>query len=293
MEIEKNIEEDIDIAYKDNRIIALNRVNDIKAFALSPVKAEWFIVMLCTAGKASLTINNEMHTMKKNDLLMCHPQTILEYGMLNLDFNCCGFCLSPEYIKQISVISSKNWNVRFFMENNPILSLDENECNLFLQYCNLIYSKLKAPAHPHQKQLIDALLQAFKYEFHDSVEKHINIAPPQYNSADNLFTSFIELLENMYPRENLVSYYAEKLCVTPKYLSTVCKKTCGETAHTIITHYINKDIEFLLKSPEKSIKEISNELNFSNLSFFGKYVKNNFGVSPTEFRKKLIEENEL
>lgn len=267
MEIEKKIEEDIDIAYKDNRIIVLNRVNDIKAFALSPVKAEWFIVMLCTAGKASLTINNEMHTMKKNDLLMCHPQTILEYGMLNLDFNCCGFCLSPEYIKQISVISSKNWNVRFFMENNPILSLDENECNLFLQYCNLIYSKLKAPAHPHQKQLIDALLQAFKYEFHDSVEKHINIAPPQYNSADNLFTSFIELLENMYPRVNLVSYYAEKLCVTPKYLSTVCKKTCGETAHTIITHYINKDIEFLLKSPEKSIKEISNELNFSNLSF--------------------------
>lgn len=292
MEIEKYIE-DIDIAYKDDRIIVLNRINDIKTFALSPVKAEWFIVMLCTAGKASLTINNEMHTMKKNDLLMCHPQTILEYGMLNLDFNCCGFCLSPEYIKQISVISSKNWNVRFFMENNPILSLDENECNLFLQYYNLIYSKLKAPAHPHQKQLIDALLQAFKYEFHDSVEKHVNIAPPQYNSADNLFTSFIELLENMYPRENLVSYYAEKLCVTPKYLSTVCKKTCGETAHNIITHYINKDIEFLLKSPEKSIKEISNELNFSNLSFFGKYVKNNFGVSPTEFRKRLIKDNVL
>lgn len=292
MEIEKYIE-DINIAYKDDRIIVLNRINEIKNLASSPVKAEWFTVMLCTEGKASLTINNEIHTMKQNDLLLCHPETILEHCMLNLDFNFCGFCLSPEYMKQIFIISSNNWNARIFIENNPILSLNEYESQLFLQYYNLIRSKLKAPAHPHQKQLIDALLQAFKYEFHDSVEKHINIAPPQYNSADNLFTSFIELLENMYPRVNLVSYYAEKLCVTPKYLSTVCKKTCGETAHTIITHYINKDIEFLLKSPEKSIKEISNELNFSNLSFFGKYVKNNFGVSPTEFRKKLIEENEL
>lgn len=292
MEIEKYIEDKY-IAYKDDRIIVLNQLNDIKNFSLSPVKAEWFIVVLCKEGKASLTINNELHTMKKNDFLICHPQTILEYGMMSLDFNCCGFCLSPEYIKQISVISSKNWNFRLFVENNPVLPLDENECKLFLQYYNLIYSKLKAPAHPHQKQLIDALLQAFKYEFHDSVEKHINITPLHYNSADNLFTSFIELLENIYPREHSVAYYAKELCVTPKYLSAVCKKACGDTAHHIITHYINKDIEYLLKSPEKTIKEVSNELNFSNLSFFGKYVKNNFGASPTEFRKKLIKNNEI
>lgn len=90
MEIEKYIE-DIDIAYKDDRIIVLNRVNEIKNLASSPVKAEWFTVMLCTEGKASLTINNEIHTMKQNDLLLCHPETILEHCMLNLDFNFCGF----------------------------------------------------------------------------------------------------------------------------------------------------------------------------------------------------------
>ena len=85
-----------------------------------------------------------------------------------------------------------------------------------------------------------------------------------------------------------MAYYADKLFVTPKYLSSVSKETCGKTASEVITQYVKRDIEYLLKCPNKSIKEIANELNFANLSFFGKYVKRNFGVSPKEFRENII-----
>lgn len=76
--------------------------------------------------------------------------------------------------------------------------------------------------------------------------------------------------------------------VTPKYLSSISKETCGKIASEVITYYVKRDIEYLLKCPNKSIKEIVNELNFASLSFFGKYVKRNFGVSPKEFRENLI-----
>ncbi|WP_287679026.1 helix-turn-helix domain-containing protein, partial [Bacteroides sp.] len=79
----------------------------------------------------------------------------------------------------------------------------------------------------------------------------------------------------------------EKLFVTPKYLSAICKEISGETASDIITRYVKKDIECLLKQPNKTIKEIANELDFANLSFFGKYVKRIFGVSPKEYRENI------
>lgn len=275
------------IVYKDDRMIIIDNSNVTDTLNTSPIKSEWFVAILCIEGESTIYINNEMYSIHKNDILLCHPQTIFEHKITNLDFKYCGFCLSPEYVKQISLISSNSWNAILFIENNPIIALDENESSLFLQYYNLIRSKFETESQHHLKQLIDMLLQAFIYEFHDSMEKRIKIDPPQYNSADNLFISFLDILVNSYPKQRSVSYYAEKLFVTPKYLSAICKEISGETASDLITRYVKKDIENLLKQPNKTIKEIANELDFANLSFFGKYVKRIFGVSPKEYRENI------
>lgn len=275
------------IVYKDDRMIIIDNSNVTDTLNTSPIKSEWFVALLCIGGESTIYINNEMYSIHKNDILLCHPQTIFEHKITNLDFKYCGFCLSPEYVKQISLISSNSWNAILFIENNPIIALDENESSLFLQYYNLIRSKFETESQHHLKQLIDMLLQAFIYEFHDSMEKRIKIDPPQYNSADNLFISFLDILVNSYPKQRSVSYYAEKLFVTPKYLSAICKEISGETASDLITRYVKKDIENLLKQPNKTIKEIANELDFANLSFFGKYVKRIFGVSPKEYRENI------
>lgn len=275
------------IVYKDDRMIIIDNSNVTDTLNTSPIKSEWFVALLCIEGESTIYINNEMYSIHKNDILLCHPQTIFEHKIINLNFKYCGFCLSPEYVKQISLISSNSWNAILFIENNPIIALDENESSLFLQYYNLIRSKFETESQHHLKQLIDMLLQAFIYEFHDSMEKRIKIDPPQYNSADNLFISFLDILVNSYPKQRSVSYYAEKLFVTPKYLSAICKEISGETASDLITRYVKKDIENLLKQPNKTIKEIANELDFANLSFFGKYVKRIFGVSPKEYRENI------
>lgn len=275
------------IVYKDDRMIIIDNSNVTDTLNTSPIKSEWFVALLCIEGESTIYINNEMYSIHKNDILLCHPQTIFEHKITNLDFKYCGFCLSPEYVKQISLISSNSWNAILFIENNPIIALDEKESSLFLQYYNLIRSKFETESQHHLKQLIDMLLQAFIYEFHDSMEKRIKIDPPQYNSADNLFISFLDILVNSYPKQRSVSYYAEKLFVTPKYLSAICKEISGETASDLITRYVKKDIENLLKQPNKTIKEIANELDFANLSFFGKYVKRIFGVSPKEYRENI------
>ena len=107
-----------------------------------------------------------------------------------------------------------------------------------------------------------------------------------------LFSKFLELLSANAPQEREVSFYAERLFVTPKYLSAVCKEVSGNTASAIISAYVMKEIERLLKFNKMSIKEIANELNFSSISFFGKYVRKRLGMSPKHYRELLARNGE-
>ena len=104
--------------------------------------------------------------------------------------------------------------------------------------------------------------------------------------ADALFARFIRLLELHFRTERRVSWYAEQLCITPKYLSETVKLVSKRTPNEWIDSYVILEIRVLLKNSTKSIKEITDELCFPNQSFLGKYFKEHVGMSPTEFRKK-------
>ena len=140
----------------------------------------------------------------------------------------------------------------------------------------------------NSKELVDALLAAFLYEFSDVLDRFADFRQQPYSAGSNVFRNFLSLLSSSYPKSRSVSYYADKLCLTPKYLSTVCKEASGETASELINRYVVKDIDFLLKQRGRSIKEICNELEFPNLSFFGRYVKKHLGLSPKQYREKVL-----
>ena len=107
---------------------------------------------------------------------------------------------------------------------------------------------------------------------------------PDETSA-RVFMRFLTLVQQNCRREREVAWYADRLCVTPKYLSAVCKHQSGKTASDWITEHVIEDIRYYLKSTDLSIKQICNQLGFSNSSFFGKYVKEHFGMTPLQLRE--------
>ena len=78
--------------------------------------------------------------------------------------------------------------------------------------------------------------------------------------------------------------YAAELCISPKYLSVICKRCSGKTANEWITEHVIEDIRYYLKQTDLSIKQICDRLGFPNSSFFGRYVKDHFGMPPSQFR---------
>jgi AraC-like DNA-binding protein len=85
-------------------------------------------------------------------------------------------------------------------------------------------------------------------------------------------------------KRHTVESYASELCISSKYLTAVCKKNSGKTANEWITEHVLEDIRYYLKQTNLSIKQICDRLGFPNPSFFGKYVKDHFGMTPLEFR---------
>lgn len=104
---------------------------------------------------------------------------------------------------------------------------------------------------------------------------------------NEIFIRLIELIEKYYMKERSVEFYADKLCLSPKYLSAISKSVCGYTVQELVFKAIIRKSISLLKNTQKDVQEISNLFGFPNASYFGTFFKKQMGMSPQQYRKQL------
>ncbi len=235
-------------------------------------------------------ISGKSHEIKKNDLFICAPNNIVENGLMSVDFKGCFIFVSSAYAQRIMPLQD-TWEFKVLFEENPVRSLLPKEVEIFCQYYDLLCSKVQDP-NPAQKRVIDTLMLAFVYDMQNNLDRIRQNKQRPLTSGESIYHRFIELLEASYPKQRAVSYYADCLHITPKYLSSVCKQIGDQRPSDIIDSYVLKDINYLMKHTTKSVKEIACELEFPNLSFFGKYVREHLGMSPKAYREQIIINNE-
>ena len=273
--------------YSDGQITLIESLLDVERGNVA--KLEHFVFILCLRGHAAISIDGRSYNLYPNNVLICHPNIVLGESMSSMDFEFRGVVLSKDYLQRLPLVSTDNmWDVMMFFEKAPVLSLTPDEVKDFCRYYDLIRPRLADTHLRYREELLSALLTALLYELSNIISRFADFRPQPYSAGSNVFRNFLSLLSSSYPKSRSVAYYADKLCLTPKYLSTVCKEVSGETASELINRYVVKDIDFLLKQRGRSVKEICNELEFPNLSFFGRYVKKHLGLSPKQYREKVL-----
>lgn len=200
--------------------------------------------------------------------------------------------MSPEYVKKILPMAESKWDIKILFEKKPICTLYPNEATIFCQYYDLLCSKIHLSS-PVQEKVIDTLMRALIYDMQYILSRIVRTTSKPFTTGEYLFKKFIDLLESSYPKNRNVSYYAEQLHITPKYLTFICKEVCKQNASYVINQYVLKDIEYLLKYSQYTIKEIAMKLDFPDLSFFGKYVKQHFKMPPKSLRDRFRQENTI
>lgn len=171
------------------------------------------------------------------------------------------------------------------LDEQPGGVTDPREIQVYSNYYQTIREKMSDRGHHYRTNLVKALLLAMFYDMSNVIWRVEQQESKSQTRADVIFANFIRLLEQHFRQERRVSWYAEQLCITPKYLSEIVKQVSKRTPNEWIDNYVILEIRVLLKNSTKSIKEIAEELQFPNQSFLGKYFKEHIGVSPSQYRK--------
>jgi len=139
----------------------------------------------------------------------------------------------------------------------------------------------------HQAQIIRGYIFALIYEIDGYYRQHAG-ADTAAQEAHPLFTKFRQLLRRHYMQEHKLEFYAAQLHLTPKSLSAAIKKHTGKTAGKWIDDTVILEAKVLLQNKALTVSQVSEALNFSDQSVFGKFFRANAGTSPVEYRKKFV-----
>ena len=107
------------------------------------------------------------------------------------------------------------------------------------------------------------------------------------NRGEILTKDFFALLENEFTTARTVDYYAGKLCVTPKHLSSVIKKESGHNASYHISQRIVLEAKRMTQTTGACLKEIAYELGYEDIPTFSKLFKRISGETFSDYKCKL------
>lgn len=173
----------------------------------------------------------------------------------------------------------------FEKEDLHLLPLDETSYRRFLHILELIKSTITEPV-VYEEGIVRSLIYVLIQEI-AGLHKMKRSSSGKPSGLNPLIARFRQYLSRDFLKERSVIYYADCLNVTPKHLSDVIKKHTGKTAGKWIDEAITLEAKVLLQNKEKTVAQVSEQLNFSDQSVFGKFFKVNTGTSPLEYRRRL------
>jgi AraC-like DNA-binding protein len=220
-----------------------------------------------------------------NYLVSILPEQTVRYIRQSNDFSIQFVVLSRTFLEDFQVDLPNSLPLLFHIKDNPCVHVNPEEKGMILEYISLLQKKMRMKDDVLSKEIIKHLLKALFYEGSEIFRKHLPPIKTKKTRQEETFKRFIELVEQHCRQERSIGFYANVLCLTPKYLSTVIKNESGKLAGEWIDDFTIQEAKVLLKSSNKTILQISEELNFVTQTRFGSYFKRFTGMSPKEYRK--------
>lgn len=244
------------------------------------------LFLLCTQGDCSITVHLDKYQLSKNSLVVIFPGLFFHITEKSSDCRFVFLAFSSDLIHSSRLFS---YSIEFtpYIFERPVLNLSSKAGKLVEDYFMLfVRAKQLSPrlfdreqATMAYAQLIMGVGGLFR---HRPVEKH------KRNRDQAIIKSVIRLVIDQYKYERNISYYADKIHLSAQYLSATIKKMTGSTLTDIISNLVIHDAKAKLLSTELSIQEISDSLNFSDISSFGKYFKRYVGMTPSQYRNSQL-----
>lgn len=244
------------------------------------------ILILIENGSCSLEVNMAMYELRKGGVFVAFPGQIIHLLQISKDFKPLCIACSIDMINDLTAQVKDSLQLIQLVKQSPYQQKEKEEFEQLKKSFNHLQEKIEiTKSNQHRYQIIKNLVLSIAFECFDFLIGK-SLVHQGGNRKKSLFNAFLRNVEEHHRKEHSVKYYADELFVTSKYLSTVINEMSDKTPKQWIDEYIALDAKVLLQSTGKDIQEISDELNFPDISFFGKFFKRMTGMSPKAFREK-------
>ena len=275
------------VVYNDFMLLDDNFDDEVfKGFSYigSPVKLMFLSLIICVKGKMRVRVNLKDMNIGPNDVLLINPGAIIDMvvcegecrmAVIHIDVDKVGHKPSVKIMLQL----------RSIINNESVIThLSDNALSQFLDSYKSLRRVISDEGMRFKDEVIIGSFQSLAAYWMNEIavenEMHKNVA---LSRNEQLFQGFIREVQKNYMVNREVSFYASKLCITPKYLGVVVAQVSGRRPLEWIRDYVILDAKAMLLSREYSIQQISQHLNFPNPSFFSKYFREAVGYSPSKY----------
>jgi len=248
-----------------------------------PMISDANLFVLCVSGNATIVVNFVEYEVRPNLIVVILPHYIFQVVRQSDDFKIDFLAVGYDFITTISY-KQVLAEIVSLVQKQSYFDLGEDGYLEFRNISQLIVSQYKLPQR-YRDSIVKSLFDVLVYKMSGWFLENTNQSLDNFQTRqEEVFRNFTSLLFFNFKEHRTVKFYADQLFITPKYLSKVILAFTGKTSMDWINDITVAAAKALIKTSEMTIKEIADELNFPNSSFFGTYFKSKTGMSPLQYR---------
>lgn len=251
-----------------------------------PSSIQSTMIVYCFRGKAQLHVYDSMHWIEPKELIILFPGQFVSLSEVSDDFLTITLVASLSlHSDALSGVPLFSPHFFFYMRSHFAYRQTETDIQRLFNFFGLMKEKLKS-RDLYRRELITHLLRYLYLELYNDFQKRATLllGNKQETRKEELTNKFFALIMKHFRENKDVAFYADKLCISSKYLSMVIKETSGKSAKDWIIEYIILEIKSLLKNTNLNIQEIALKTNFANQSSLGRFFRKHTGMSLSQYR---------
>ena len=260
-----------------------NQMKELISAYLTDTNA--FIMVLIQKGQAEISLDYKTYHITSNKLTFIIPNHVFRILHVSSDFTATVLKIDRSFFEEIMQERKGAFNYISFSKN-PIIRLEPDEKVDLQNVFSLLQEKIKLHTHLFYKEMVHSITEILLLDFLNVLaRKKSDLIYTMFSRQEDLVDKFFKLLAEHAKEQHMLAFYADKLFITPKYLSVVLKKLTGKTGSKWINEALVLEAKKLIKSPRANIQEVAYALNFTDQSAFGKFFKKSMGISPLLYRR--------
>lgn len=271
----------------DDDFVAMDDISPVE-ISRQPARYDMAIIGLCLRGEGDVFIDGTRIHISPNCYLILHPDQVAQWADTATHVQGIFICLSSRIYNEVLQRMQKLLPLFFYIRRHPCAPLNVEDTAWIKNYHRAIFTELGRCENIFRLETARALMVAMLFRVCNLYSSALIGEQPVNNRQEEIFTQFLSMVSEQYNRHHDVTWYADRQCITPKYLSSVVKHISGKPANDWIETYVVQEAKNQLVSTHRSVQQIAFDLGFTSQSFFGKYFKRVTGVSPQQFRRRII-----